>query len=54
METIPIVDYADILHGNKQKFLKDLHFALSEIGFMVLVNYPGLEDSFQKKMFKKV
>lgn len=53
MDSLPIVDYADLAR-NKPKFLSDLQAALSDIGFLVLTNYPGLQDDFQQRCFKEV
>ena len=38
--------------SNPEKFFKDLRYALSEFGFMVLTNAPGLSDEFQQQAFK--
>ena len=37
-----------------KKFFKDLSYALSEFGFMVLTNAPGFSDDFQKNAFEEV
>jgi isopenicillin N synthase-like dioxygenase len=50
---IPTVNWRD-LAGNRDKFLEDLRYALSECGFLVLVNAPGLDDAFQQRAFKEV
>ena len=50
---IPKVNWLD-RELNPDKFFKDLSFALSEYGFMVLVNAPGFSDEFQKKAFCEV
>jgi isopenicillin N synthase-like dioxygenase len=50
MDSIPIVNYAD-LRTDRNKFVRDLDHALSEIGFMVVTNVEGLEDSFQQELF---
>ena len=42
MQEIPTVDWFD-LQSNREKFLQDLKFALSECGFLVLANAPGLD-----------
>ena len=36
------------------KFYKDLSYALSEFGFMVLTNAPGFSDNFQQSAFHEV
>jgi isopenicillin N synthase-like dioxygenase len=50
---IPKVNWQD-RELNPDKFFKDLSYALSEYGFMVLTNAPGLSDEFQKKAFREV
>lgn len=50
---IPTVDWLD-LERDKNKFMADLRFALSECGFLVLVNAPGLDDNFQQRAFAEV
>ena len=53
LSEIPIVDWLD-LETDREKFLADLRYALSECGFLVLTNAPGLEDEFQQRAFKEV
>ena len=43
---IPTVDWLD-LEADRDRFMDDLRYALSECGFLVLKNAPGLEDAFQ-------
>ena len=50
---LPKVDWLD-KEVNPQKFFKDLSYALSEFGFMVLTNAPGFSDEFQQGAFKEV
>lgn len=50
---IPVVDWND-LETNREKLLDDIRFALSDCGFMVLVNVPGFEDEFQQRAFREV
>ncbi len=50
---LPTVDWLD-LDSNREKFLADLRFALSECGFLVLANAPGLDDEFQQRAFREV
>ena len=50
---LPKVDWLD-RETNPEKFFKDLSYALSEFGFMVLTNAPGLSDEFQKRAFREV
>ena len=50
---IPEVNWLD-RDSNPSKFFKDLSYALSEFGFMVLTNAPGLSDDFQQNAFKEV
>jgi isopenicillin N synthase-like dioxygenase len=50
---IPVVDWLD-LERDRDKFMADLRFALSECGFLVLANAPGLSDEFQQRAFKAV
>lgn len=53
LEEIPCVDWFD-LETNRDKFMHDLRFALSECGFLVLLNAPGLDDGFQQRAFREV
>ncbi|MEM8497969.1 MAG: 2-oxoglutarate and iron-dependent oxygenase domain-containing protein [Pseudomonadota bacterium] len=53
LHEIPVVDWSD-LESNREKFLKDLRYALSECGFLVLANAPGLDDNFQQRAFREV
>ena len=50
---LPKVDWLD-KESNPKKFYADLTYALSEFGFMVLTNAPGLSDEFQQSAFKEV
>ena len=50
---LPKVDWLD-RESNPEQFFKDLSYALSEFGFMVLTNAPGLSDEFQKRAFQEV
>ena len=50
---LPKVDWLD-RESNPDQFFKDLSYALSEFGFMVLTNAPGLSDEFQKRAFREV
>ena len=51
--TLPTVDWLE-RRSNPDKFFTDLSFALSEFGFMVLTNAPGLDDEFQQRAFREV
>lgn len=53
LSEIPVVDWLD-LESNREKFMADLRYALSECGFLVLANAPGLSDEFQQRAFKEV
>ncbi len=53
MREIPTVDWAD-LAKNRDAFMDDLRYALSQCGFMVLANAPGLDDRFQQRAFREV
>lgn len=53
MNEIPTVDWLD-LDNNRDKFMADLTYALSECGFLVLANAPGLDDEFQQRAFREV
>jgi isopenicillin N synthase-like dioxygenase len=53
MKEIPTVDWLD-LENNRDKFLQDLRYALSECGFLMLLNAPGLDDEFQQRAFREV
>ena len=53
LSEIPTVDWLD-LESNYEKFMSDLRFALSECGFLVLLNAPGLNDAFQQEAFSEV
>ena len=44
-------DWADV-ERNRPKFLRELHHALTNIGFLVLKNAPGLDDKVQRRLFK--
>jgi isopenicillin N synthase-like dioxygenase len=50
---LPEVNWLD-RDSDPSKFFKDLSYALSEFGFMVLTNAPGLSDDFQQSAFKEV
>ena len=50
---LPEVDWLD-RESNPSKFFKDLSYALSEFGFMVLTNAPGLSNDFQQRAFQEV
>ena len=50
---LPEVDWLD-RESNPEQFFKDLSYALSEYGFMVLTNAPGLSDDFQQHAFREV
>lgn len=50
---IPTVNWLD-LAGNRDKFMQDLRYALSECGFLVLTNAPGLDQNFQQRAFSEV
>ncbi len=50
---IPTVDWLD-LEADRGRFMDDLRYALSECGFLVLKNAPGLEDAFQQRAFREV
>ena len=53
LSEIPTVDWRD-LDNNREKFMSDLRFALSECGFLVLLNAQGLTDAFQQEAFREV
>ena len=53
LDAIPVVDWADLEH-NREKLLADIRYALSECGFMTLINAPGLADEFQQRAFREV
>ena len=53
MAEIPVVDWAD-LENDREKLLADIRYALSECGFMTLINAPGLDDQFQQRAFRDV
>jgi len=50
---LPTVDWLD-RKANPTKFFENLSYALSEFGFMVLTNAPGLGDAFQQRAFREV
>lgn len=50
---IPTVNWLD-LAANRDKFMQDLRYALSECGFLVLTNAPGLDQDFQQRAFSEV
>ncbi|MBT5681484.1 MAG: isopenicillin N synthase family oxygenase [Gammaproteobacteria bacterium] len=53
LHEIPTVNWLD-LESNRNKFMQDLRYALSECGFLVLTNAPGLDEDFQQRAFKEV
>ena len=53
LNEIPSVDWLD-LECNRDKFFKDLRYALEECGFLILTNAPGFEDEFQRRAFTEV
>ncbi len=53
LNEIPSVDWLD-LERNRDKFFKDLRYALEECGFLILTNAPGFEDEFQQRAFTEV
>ena len=53
LHEIPTVNWLD-LESNRHKFMRDLRYALSECGFLVLTNAPGLDEDFQQRAFKEV
>lgn len=53
VQEIPTVDWLD-LQKNKEKFMGELRYALSECGFLVLANAPGLNNDFQQRAFREV
>ena len=50
---LPEVNWLD-RDSNPKRFFKDLSYALSEFGFMVLTNAPGFSDDFQQNAFHEV
>ena len=50
---LPEVNWSDKA-SDPEKFFRDLSYALSEYGFMVLTNAPGFSDDFQQKAFQEV
>ena len=50
---IPTVDWLD-LEKDRPKFFQELKYALSECGFLVLTNAPGLDEGFQQRAFREV
>ena len=50
---IPTVNWLD-LKNDRKKFLADLRYALSDCGFLILTNAPGLDDNFQQRAFREV
>jgi isopenicillin N synthase-like dioxygenase len=53
LKEIPTVDWLD-LEADRDRFMRDLRYALSECGFLVLTNAPGLDDEFQQRAFREV
>ena len=53
LHEIPVVDWLDV-ERDREKFLADLRHALSDCGFLVLANAPGLDDAFQQRAFREV
>ena len=53
LQELPTVDWLDLAR-HREKFLNDLRYALSDCGFLVLTNAPGLDDDFQQRAFREV
>ena len=53
LNEIPTVNWLD-LESDRDKFMQDLRYALSECGFLVLTNAPGLGEAFQQRAFGEV
>ena len=53
LQELPTVDWLDLAR-DREKFLNDLRYALSDCGFLVLTNAPGLDDDFQQRAFREV
>jgi len=53
LKEIPTVNWLD-LEDDREKFMSDLRYALSECGFLVLNNAPGLNEEFQQRAFREV
>ncbi|KAG6848572.1 putative NRPS-like protein biosynthetic cluster, partial [Arthromyces matolae] len=49
-DAVPVVDFA-LAETNPDEYLRQLSFALEDVGFAVFVNVPGFEDAFQKELF---
>ncbi|GLB43617.1 putative acetyl-CoA synthetase-like protein [Lyophyllum shimeji] len=50
-EEVPIIDFS-LAETDMEQYLRQLSFALEDVGFGVFINVPGFEDSFQKELFK--
>ncbi|KAG6907940.1 putative NRPS-like protein biosynthetic cluster [Tephrocybe rancida] len=49
-DAVPIVDFS-LAETDTEEYLRQLSFALEDVGFAVFVNVPGFEDAFQKELF---
>lgn len=49
-DLVPIVDFS-LANTNREEYFRQLSFALEDVGFAVLINVPGFEDSFQEELF---
>lgn len=50
---IPAVDYC-LLATDRPRFLREVHHALAEVGFLMLLNYPKFSAEFQGSIFTEV
>ncbi|THH01471.1 hypothetical protein EW026_g1235 [Hermanssonia centrifuga] len=49
-DAIPIIDFS-LYSSDKGKYFQQMQYALEDVGFGILVNAPGFEDTFQKELF---
>lgn len=49
---IPLVDYS-LATSNPNEFYRQLQYAFCDVGFCLISNAPGLDASFQNKVFEQ-
>ena len=48
--SIPTVDFS-LATSDSENYYHQLRYALEEVGFVIFVNVPGFEDTFQRVVF---
>ncbi|EPQ59775.1 acetyl-CoA synthetase-like protein [Gloeophyllum trabeum ATCC 11539] len=49
-DAVPVIDFG-LAEKSPNEYFQQLKYALEEVGFLVLVNVPGFEASFQQDLF---